>query len=502
MPPLSKSPLRPPKPRQAPADVVMANNKLCASVSIKAPPKDGFEASAAVVVIGAGAAGLCAALAAHETGTEVVVLERDSVPRGSTALSAGLIPAAGTRFQSAMGINDSAASFAADLEQKAHGQNDPILVHLLAEQAGPTVEWLADRYALPFSVVHDFDYPGHAARRMHGLPSRSGAELIDRLRQAADERGIALIVNATASALYADTDRTVRGVDITRPDGTRDTLGSDALILACNGYGGAPDLVATYIPEMRGASYFGHPGNRGDAVLWGGALGAKLEHMSGYQGHGSVAHPHGILISWAVIMEGGFQVNRDGERFSDESLGYSEQAAIVLAQPDGIAFDIFDERIAAIARQFADFRQAEMAGAVIEAPTLALLAARLNLPPAALAQSLAEIEDAARSGHPDRFGRRFSAAAALAPPFKAVKVTGALFHTQGGLRVDRAARVLDSNNKPLPNVFAAGGAAAGVSGPRAGGYLSGNGLLTATVLGRVAGQSAAVLAKQGVTAIA
>jgi fumarate reductase flavoprotein subunit len=465
-------------------------------VSIKTAPEDGFEASAPVVVVGAGAAGFCAALAAHELGVEVVVLERDSVPRGSTALSAGLIPAAGTRFQTAIGISDNPALFAADLKRKAHDQADPALVDLVAQQAGPTVEWLADRFGLPFSIVHDFDYPGHAARRMHGLPSRSGVELIDRLRQAADEREIPVVASATVSALYADAQHAVRGVEITRPDGTRDLLGCDALILACNGYGGAPDLVARHIPEMRHASYFGHPGNRGDAVLWGGELGAKLEHMSGYQGHGSVAHPHGILISWAVIMEGGFQVNKNGERFSDESLGYSEQAAVVLAQPDGIAFDVFDERIAAIARQFADFRQAEASGAVIEAPTLALLAARLNVPLPALAQSLAEIEEAKRTGDPDRFGRSFPGAAPLAPPLKAVKVTGALFHTQGGLAVDRAARVLDTNGKPLPNIFAAGGAAAGISGPRASGYLSGNGLLTASVLGRVAGQAAAALVKQ------
>ena len=225
--------------------------------------------------------------------------------------------------------------------------------------------------------------------------------------------------------------------------------------------------------------------------MWGERLGAKLEHMSGYQGHGSVAHPHGILISWAVIREGGLQVNKNGARLSDESLGYSEQAAVVLAQPDGIAFDIFDERIAAIARQFADFRQAEAAGAVIEAPSLGLLAARLNLPLPALTQRLAEIEEARRTGSADRFGRRFAGATSLVPPFKAVKVTGALFHTQGGLAVDGAARVLDASKKPLPNIFAAGGAAAGVSGPRADGYLSGNGLLTATVLGRVAGRAAA-----------
>jgi hypothetical protein len=150
-------------------------------------------------------------------------------------------------------------------------------------------------------------------------------------------------------------------------------------------------------------------------------------------------------------MEGGFQVNKKGERFSDESLGYSEQAAVVLAQSDGIAFDIFDERIAAIARQFADFRQAEAAGAVIEASTPELLAARLNVPPPALAQCLAEIEEAKRTVGPDRFSRRFARATLLAPPFKAVKVTGALFHTHGGLTVDGAARVLDTSGKPLPN---------------------------------------------------
>jgi fumarate reductase flavoprotein subunit len=99
-----------------------------------------------------------------------------------------------------------------------------VLVDLVARQAGPTVEWLADGFGLPFSIVHDFDYPGHSARRMHGLPSRSGLELIDRLRQAADERGIPLVVNATVSALYVDAGRLVRGVEITRPDGTNDSV--------------------------------------------------------------------------------------------------------------------------------------------------------------------------------------------------------------------------------------------------------------------------------------
>jgi fumarate reductase flavoprotein subunit len=465
-------------------------------VSLKAVPAEAFGADAPIVIIGAGAAGLCAALSAREAGAEIVVLERDSIPRGSTALSAGLIPAAGTRFQKTLGIDDSPARFAADIERKAHGEADAAFVDLIAREAGPTVEWLADRHGFPFSVVHDFDYPGHSVRRMHGLPSRSGRELIDRLRHAAEEAAIPVVVNAAATALYVDAERRICGVEITRPDGSRVSIGCRTLILACNGYGGAPDLVARYIPEMRGAFYFGHPGNRGDAVLWGEALGAKLISMSGYQGHGSVAHPHGALITWAVIMEGGFQVNATGARFSDESRGYSEQAAVVLAQPDGTAFDIFDERIAGIARQFEDFRQADAAGAVIEASTVALLGERLNLPASAFAHSFAEVEEAKRAGGRDRFGRSFADAQPLSPPFKAVKVKGALFHTQGGLAVDNEARVVSAQGARLANLFAAGGAAAGVSGSQASGYLSGNGLLTATVLGRIAGRSAANLAKR------
>ena len=464
-------------------------------MSIKPVPEAGFETVIPVLVIGGGAAGLCAALSAHEAGAEVAILERDPLPRGSTALSAGLIPAAATRFQSERGIVDTPGLFAADIQRKAHGEADPAIVDLLACQSGSTVEWLADRYGLPFSVVHDFDYPGHAARRMHGLPTRSGSELIDRLRQAVEDAGVPLITDATVTALFADADKRIHGVEVTRPDGARDLIGCEAIILACNGFGGNPALVAEHIPEMRGALYFGHPGNRGDAVLWGEALGARLAHMTGYQGHGSVAHPHGILITWAAMMEGGFQVNVQGRRFSNESLGYSEQAAAVIAEPEGLAFDVFDERIAAIARQFEDFRQAEAGGAIIEANSIGELAKRCGLPADALADSFEEVECLKRQSARDSFGRDFAGIPQLSSPYKAVRVTGALFHTQGGIAVDRQARVLDGKGEMLPNLFAAGGAAAGVSGSQASGYLSGNGLLTATVLGRAAGVAAAELSE-------
>src|SRR5689334_21863843 len=458
---------------------------------VHAAKDENFDTRAPLLIVGAGAAGLCAALAAKEAGAEVVVVERDAVPAGSTALSAGLIPAAGTRFQRAKGISDSAQLFATDIQRKAKDEADADVVEVVAREAGPLVEWLAERHGLPFEVIDNFSYPGQSAMRMHALPSRTGRELIDRLRDAAEASDIVILTQSRADRLIVDPEGDIVGVEVIRRDGTHDRIGCNALILACNGYGGSPDLVRRFIPEMASALYFGHPGNRGDAVIWGESLGAMLSHLGAYQGHGSVATPHNILISWAVIMQGGVQVNCDGRRFCDETHGYSEQAAEVLRQPGAFAWNVFDERIGKVARQFEDFRQAERAGAVLTFDTLADLAEAMRVPIATFQQEWSEVENLKSAASEDRYGRKFEAEQWCAAPYHAVKVTGALFHTQGGLAVDARGRVKRKDGSTFPNLFAAGGAAAGVSGSSAAGYLSGNGLLTATVLGRVAGEAAA-----------
>ncbi len=443
---------------------------------------DQFDLKTSTLIIGAGACGMVAALSAAEQGQDVLVIEADPVPSGSTALSAGLIPAAGTRIQRAAGITDSATRFASDVQAKAHHENEQALVDLLAENAAEVIDWLADRYALPFSVVTDFDYPGHSEKRMHGLPSRSGEELINALRTACEQEGLDIICNRRAVTLYRDQDQ-IKGVAVTDPDGQIETIACDRLILACNGFGGNRALVATHMPEIEGALWFGHGGNRGEAIQWGDALNADLQNLGAYQGHGNVAHPHGILITWAVITGGGVQVNRNGQRFWNEAQGYSEAARAVLSQPEGEAFAIFDERIAAVARQFEDFKRAEACGAIRSGDTIEDLSTALGLSSEAVAQTLRDIPDCGT----DQFGREFQSPP-LRSPFKGVRVTGALFHTQGGLRVDAFARVLKSDGSPFANLFAGGGAAVGVSGTGDSGYLSGNGLLSAVVLGRIAGR--------------
>ncbi len=453
-----------------------------ADVQFQAPGQ--FDISVETLIIGGGACGMVAALAAQDTDQDVLLIEADPVATGSTALSAGLIPAAGTSLQRAAGIDDTPKTFAADIRAKAHGENDAALEHALAEGAAQVIDWLAERHNLPFSVVTDFDYPGHSRRRMHGLPTRSGAELVDALRVACEVQEIGIVGNLRAETLYTD-GRRIFGIAARRPDGSVERIGCDKLILACNGFGGNRDMVAQEMPGIRDILWFGHDGNKGEAVDWGRALGAKLDHMGSYQGHGNVAHPHGILISWAVITEGGIQVNRNGRRFWDESQGYSEAARAVLEQPDGVAYAIFDERIAGVARQFEDFQNAEKQGALVHADSVEALAAKLGLPGDDLAKEITEIPN----GQTDRFGRTFGEVK-LAPPYFGVCVTGALFHTQGGLCTDGNGRVLHADGSKFENLYAGGGAACGVSGTGDSGYLSGNGLLAAVVLGYNAGRAA------------
>ena len=449
------------------------------------------DVSVDVAVVGSGACGMSAALAASDAGASVLVLERDAAPSGSTALSSGFIPACGTRWQADAGIVDSVEQMSSDIMAKAKHQTDANLVEHVCRESGPALEWLADAHGLSFVLIDGFTYPGHSALRMHAVPERTGRALIDALSTSVQRAGVDVLTSATATRLHANPDSRILGLEVERPDGTVEHIACGSLVLACNGFGGNPQMVAEHIPEMREALYFGHAGNRGDAMQWGAELGASLVDMSGYQGHGSVATPHGVLITWALMMEGAIQLNARGMRFSNEHQGYSEQSVAVLGQPDRIAYNVYDERLYRLGQGFADFRDAEAAGAVRVARGAAELASIIGADMTTVESTLSDCVTFADGERADPFGRDFTAAPALQPPYYITKVTGALFHTQGGLAIDKHAAVLSTDGTSFPNLYAGGGAARGVSGPAVWGYLSGNGLLTAITLGRIAGNSAA-----------
>lgn len=443
-----------------------------------------------VVVIGAGACGLTAALAATERGAEVLVLERDARPSGSTALSTGLIPAAGTKFQKALGIEDSAERLAEDIFRKSKGQTERRMVEAVARASGPTVEWLAERHGVEFKLVEGFLYPGHSVLRMHGTPHRTGEELENALLASVERNGIDILTSAVATDVLSENGR-ITGVRFLRPNGSSESVGCRALVLACCGFGGDADMVRQYIPEIAAAEFAGHVGNKGDAVRWGLALGAAVADMGSYQGHGAVAVPYGNPVNWGLLTNGGYQVNARGERFSNEVRGYSEQAVEVIAQPERIAWDVFDDARERPILGFKDYEEIRSLGGIRKAGSLRELAEIMSIPADALEKTNLEVNRLRSGRGEDCWGRDFRGTQPLAPPFCAVKVTGALFHTQGGLVIDPSARVLRPDGSGFANLFAGGGAARGLSGPSNWGYFSGGGLLTATTLGRIAGESAA-----------
>jgi fumarate reductase flavoprotein subunit len=452
-----------------------------------------FSFAVDVAVVGAGACGLCAGLAAAQAGAEVLILERDESALGTTAMSTGLIPAAGSALQKAAGVEDSAEQFANDICAKSKFRTDENIALSLAKESAATIDWLVDDQAVPLSLVDSFLYPGHTAKRMHGTPNRTGGELMGSLCAAAERAEVQILTEATVTDLFADDDGRILGLRCQRPDGSNEDLECKALVLACCGFAGNPEMVHEYMPEIEAGLFFGHPGNKGDAVKWGTALGAAVADMNAYQGHGGVAKGYGIPILWPAIVEGGIQVNQEGLRFSNEALGYSEQAVNVLQQSGAVAWTFFDEARHKLMLEFDDYRDAVTAGAIRSADTLQGICEQTKLPFDAMQRTLAEIGRLVAIDSADEFGRVFDAKNALVAPYYAVKVTGALFHTQGGLVVDENGQVLRPDGSQLPNLFAGGGAARGVSGPDASGYIAGNGLVTATTFGRLAGIAAAKL---------
>jgi fumarate reductase flavoprotein subunit len=444
------------------------------------------------VIVGGGACGMTAAIRLRDAGVDCVVLERDAVPSGSTALSSGFIPAAETRLQKSRGIPDSLALFRREIEVKSHGQAAPHLVVAYTEGVRQAIDAL-EAHGITFEVADTWLYPGHSVHRIHCVPERTGAALLAALGRVAAARGVDVLTEALVREIWVDdssADDRIVGVGYQRPDGTVERLACDALILACNGYGGNPALVRELLPAMAEASFGGHVGNDGSAIAWGRRLGARLADLGGYQGHGSWIIPQGALMTWAAMMEGGVQINVRGERFHNENHGYSEAAVEVLAQPGGIAWNVFDTPVLDLLQTFPDFVEAQANGALRSFDDVAGLAAHIGCEKAALRATLAAIEP----GVADCFGRTFKRKLSL--PLHAVKVTGSLFHTQGGLDIDGQCRVLREDGTPLSNLLAAGGAARGVSGNEVWGYLTGNGLLSAVGGGWLAGGTAAAMLAQ------
>lgn len=445
-----------------------------------------------VIVVGAGAAGLTAAFAAEQAGARVALVERDDGATSNLHWSGGLIAAAGTPAQTAEGVADSPEIWARDVAEATGGVLPEGVVEAVTRNAAGALAVIEAATGERFTLVRDVRFPGHSRPRLHELGGRSGTPLAALLMErAAATPGIALYTGCAATDLIVE-DGAACSVRIKRGGGASD-IRAKAVILASGGFGANAEMVRKHMPEMAQAFYIGAPSNTGDAFAFAERLGATPAFMTGYQGHGHATLDGMGRLGAGVTSVGAMIVDRSGRRFVREDISPSALAGFVAARDGALGIEIYSQAMHEAFLRFAPYREAMERGGVRRFDDLATLASAFGVDAGALADEIARFNAMARGEAADPLGR-VDFGGEIAAPFWAVGVTGALVHTQGGLRVDGRARVLRDDGTAIEGLYAAGGCALGITGASPAGYLPGHGLGQSVALGALAGRDAAARA--------
>ena len=439
-----------------------------------------------LVVVGASVGGLAAAVVAADRGCRTIVVERTKELGGGAASEAEMIAAAGSRWQRAAGIDDGPERLAADVLAATHHHVEPELAAALAAQGAPVVAWLADRCGAHVELFRQHGAAGHSVARLHGPGERGGASLSADLARAASRHShVSVRPTTLAERLVRDDSGAVRGVSVRgERRGAGQALGGRVL-LACGGFAGDDALVAEHCPAVAPLPFQGGARATGDGLRLGREAGAATRRLASFLVTPFLATPGQLVPSAPLVDLGAVLVNQAGRRFADETAESLPLATIVRAQPGRVAYLLFGERTAAAARA-ADpfFARVVLPRAGRRGATLEDLAKQFELDAEGLRLTV-ETFNPSLASRSDPFGRkRF--AGPLEPPFHAIRVTGARWRSLGGLAVDPTARVLDAQGQPIPGLYAAGGAAAGLGGEGTEGFLAGADTLAALGLARLA----------------
>jgi fumarate reductase flavoprotein subunit len=435
-----------------------------------------------IIVIGAGGCGLMAALVAAKKEARVMLIEKTDNPGGGTAFSSRGIRAAGSRRQRELKIDDSAALYAEDILQRNNGESDAVIIRRLAETSGRVADFLTDEAGIQFQIG-EFAF-GHSAQRSHSW--KEDKTVTDFLFAAVErEKNIEVHFATPVLALEQDAGGVV-GVK------TRDGIfTAGKIILASGGFGASAELLSKYIPKAVGIPFPGHHGSTGDGIKMGLEIGAAIENMGAFQPYPAYIGPGKRAVAPEVALSGGIMVDAAGRRFVDETR-YPGGLGIKMLDLDGKqAYEIFDEGIFQLHRNAPGLRSlgglfdAEL---LLKAETPEELAGKLGVDAEGLKQTIRDCNQRAARGDKDPFGRVLPQP--LAPLYYGIKVTVALYHTQGGLKVNADGQVLRADGSIIPNLYAGGGVAVGVSGKGLEGYLPGNGLLASLGLGMIAAEHA------------
>ena len=436
-----------------------------------------------IVIIGSGGAGLSSAITATEKGAKVIVLEKMAYFGGNSNRSEGEMNAAGTKQQKAHGITDDTPErFAADTIRGGHGLNDPALVKALTENAASAEEWLLD---LGAHFCHRMGRGGGQTRaRGHGPCDGSpvGIEIMRVLGERADKDHIDMRLNNRVTKILMKNGK-VSGVQVKTPKGM-ETINAKAVILATGGFGANHKMVEKYRPELKGFSTTNHPGATGDGIILAQQVGAGLTDIEQIQIHPTVIKKNGALISESMRARGGFLLNKNGKRFTNELLTRDVVSANELKQPGGIAYLVIDNSIYSKTKMAQNYTAEKL---MTKCDTIADVAKLIGVDEKVVQASFDQYHKAFDNKKDDLFGRPEMLIRMDQAPYFVAEVTPGIHHTMGGVKIDPQAEVLTPEKKPIPGLFAAGEVTGGVHG---GNRIGGNAVADIITFGCISANSA------------
>lgn len=488
-----------------------------------------------VVVVGAGGAGMSAAIAAADAGQSVIILESQAMVGGNSVRSTGGMNAAKTVYQDEnefgeeAGVekmlksaedyadNEAISALAATVTEQweaykadptgyfdsvelmeldtlvgGKGINDPALVATLCENSADAIDWL-DSMGITLHNVSSFG--GASVKRIHrpvdadGKVVSVGAYVVPLLEQNCASRGIEVILNTTVDTILTDANGAAVGVSGVNKDGATVTVNAKSVVLATGGFGANLDMVVEYKPELAGFMTTNAAGIQGQGIEMATAVGAATVDMDQIQIHPTVEANTAALITEGLRGDGAILVNAEGKRFIDEVGTRDVVSAAEVAQTGSYSWLIVDQKMADASSVIQGYINK---GYTFSGETYEELAEAIGVDPAALAQTMADWNACVEAKSDPEFGRTSFADPLDTAPYYAIKVTAGVHHTMGGVKINSDTEVLKEDGTVIPGLFAAGEVTGGVHGAN---RLGGTAVTDFVVFGRIAGNSAAAYAQ-------
>ena len=484
-----------------------------------------------VVVVGAGGAGMTAAITAAAEGKSVVILESQSMVGGNSVRATGGMNAGKTVYQdenefgesagvektlktaaekyadnetitalaktvseqwaayqaNPTGYFDSVELMELDTMIGGKGINDPELVETLCANSADAIDWL-DEHGITLHNVSSFG--GASVKRIHrpvnaeGKTVSVGSYMIPLLQENCEKAGVKMMLDTTATEILTDANGAAVGVKATGASGETVTVNAKAVVLASGGFGANLDMVVKYKPELKGFMTTNAPGIQGQGIEMAQAIGAATVDMDQIQIHPTVEANTAALITEGLRGDGAVLINAEGKRFIDEVGTRDVVSAAEIAQTGSYSWLVVDQAMVDASSVIQGYIKK---GYTVTGATYEELGKAMGVDAAAFAETMDKWNGYVEAKNDPDFGRTSFANPLNTAPYYAVKVTAGVHHTMGGLKINANTEVLNEKGEVIPGLFAAGEVTGGVHGAN---RLGGNAVADFTVFGRIAGAAA------------